>query len=288
MASARPLSGPSASNHKIPAGCPRYQYDELRELPGRFFIRVLELEPGSKHQLIKGRLRQIELSLESETHANYIALSYTWGNKEDLQHEILIADQIFRIRDNLYMALVALRDELKEITLWIDAVCINQAKVHEKNHQVSMMSTIYRMAETTKIWLGAASIDSARAFEHINLRDLQAENPADVTDPTVLDAFRALLVRPYWYRAWILQEVFLSFHIDVHCGAMFATWEHFSAACWALRRELPEHILSEPVFHLMYQRSGQHEGHHRSSSQTLEALIRNHSKAMAQDVRDKI
>ena len=50
---------------------------------------------------------------------------------------------------------------------WIDALCINQNDVDEKNRQTSQMSEINRTAKETLAWLGPEGDDSAIAAEFI-------------------------------------------------------------------------------------------------------------------------
>jgi hypothetical protein len=39
-------------------------------------------------------------------------------------------------------------------TCWIDALCINQNDVEEKNNHVPFMREIYEYADTVSVWLG--------------------------------------------------------------------------------------------------------------------------------------
>jgi hypothetical protein len=54
------------------------------------------------------------------------------------------------------------------VTIWTDALCINQDDILERNVQVSLMSRIYREARTVLIWLGEAEGDSDLAFDCFN------------------------------------------------------------------------------------------------------------------------
>jgi hypothetical protein len=68
----------------------------------------------------------------------------------------------------LYAALRRLRShwEGQEIAVWIDALCINQDDIQERNEHVKSMREIYQGAETVRIWLGEALSDADRvAFE---------------------------------------------------------------------------------------------------------------------------
>ncbi len=40
------------------------------------------------------------------------------------------------------------------LPVWIDAICINQNDVLEKNHQVAMMGEVYSGAAEVLVWLG--------------------------------------------------------------------------------------------------------------------------------------
>jgi len=71
----------------------------------------------------------------------YHALSYTWGD-EDASHEILLNGQIFMIRKNLDNCLRAVRHPKTKIVLWVDAICIDQNNVLERNRQLPRMLEI--------------------------------------------------------------------------------------------------------------------------------------------------
>jgi hypothetical protein len=70
------------------------------------------------------------------------ALSYTWGTEVD-PREILLNNKPLSIRQNLWHFLHQKRKEADEQWFWIDAICINQESVHERNHQIAMMKDIY-------------------------------------------------------------------------------------------------------------------------------------------------
>ncbi|KAK0634143.1 heterokaryon incompatibility, partial [Immersiella caudata] len=82
----------------------------------------------------------------------YDALSYTWGNLAKT-HEMKIGDASLPITTNLYMALRELRRK-HTLTLWVDAVCIDQSNCQERNHQVRMMRRIFSNASSVIVWLG--------------------------------------------------------------------------------------------------------------------------------------
>ena len=128
--------------------------------PEREF-RLLILNPGSGAAAITCSLIHSNLRHPRR----YIALSYAWG--EPLYHSIeshrqsLLAGVYIEVNGhrvsvgtNLYSALRHLRDPQYSRTFWIDAICINQENIDEKDHQVDLMKEIYQKARLVTAWLG--------------------------------------------------------------------------------------------------------------------------------------
>ena len=82
----------------------------------------------------------LSLQLEHKHHkeTQYAALSYVWGDPDDLS-TILINGATVRIRRNLHAALTWLQQQGLESWIWVDAICINQAHNEEKSWQVGIM-----------------------------------------------------------------------------------------------------------------------------------------------------
>ncbi|KAH4050820.1 hypothetical protein HBI81_222110 [Parastagonospora nodorum] len=156
----------------------------------------------------------------------YLALSYTWG-VESPTYPIVIDGKEFRVRENLWWFLSYVAsgrlpyhsnaDTGTSCYIWIDQICISQSSKKEKNHQVSMMSDIYRGAKEVVAWMGREtekSLDCMQFLEqaadvfHAQLRDAQYE----VLDPHLRfnlrfrNALDVLCRQPYWGRIWIIQE----------------------------------------------------------------------------------
>ncbi|KAJ4855732.1 heterokaryon incompatibility protein (HET) domain-containing protein [Trichoderma breve] len=89
---------------------------------------------------------------------SFEALSYCWGDATD-KLLIFCNGVPFPVTKNLESALRHLRQTEDERTLWIDAICINQDNIPERNYQVSIMKDIYRKARHVVIWLGDAGED---------------------------------------------------------------------------------------------------------------------------------
>ncbi|KIM95562.1 hypothetical protein OIDMADRAFT_98622, partial [Oidiodendron maius Zn] len=100
----------------------------------------------------------------------YKALSYTWGepNLDGSSNSILITGSSLRVTENLDHALRQLRNEINSTELpsywWIDAICINQGDVEERNSQVALMRRIYGSAMQVQVWLGDEDNDSTEAI----------------------------------------------------------------------------------------------------------------------------
>ncbi|KAF2107811.1 heterokaryon incompatibility protein-domain-containing protein, partial [Lophiotrema nucula] len=127
-----------------------YEYEYLPE----GYIRILELLPGALEDPLRCKLVPVKLSEAP----NYAAISYVWGDNSvtDVLH---IGDKILRITLNLRDALTRLRFQHRPLSLWADAVCINQRNLAEKTHQVQIMGLIYYRASLVNVWLGNLSTD---------------------------------------------------------------------------------------------------------------------------------
>jgi Heterokaryon incompatibility protein (HET) len=119
--------------------------------PSKAEIRLLILHPGSIAVPITCHLTVVSLR---QRDLDYEALSYCWGDPSDSE-TITLQDRPFPIRSNLFRALCRLRQAVKEPrTLWVDAVCINQTDIAEREQQVKLMGEIYSRTSNCIIWLG--------------------------------------------------------------------------------------------------------------------------------------
>jgi hypothetical protein len=173
------------------------------------------------------------------TWGDYAALSYTWGNPVQI-HDILINGHKVIVRSNLEAGLRALRKRKAiqaGLLVWIDALCINQEDTLERNEEVKRMRTIYKTACEVVIWLGEEGDESSRAIELIKtlskasdegtsptLQDLIGKSP-EVFRKGVWQAIGQLMIRPYWDRVWVMQELAMGNHqTPILCGEDMIKW----------------------------------------------------------------
>ncbi|KAI0419802.1 heterokaryon incompatibility protein-domain-containing protein [Xylaria grammica] len=247
-------------------------------------IRVVTIEMGRPDEMIRCTLEHVSL----DQLPRYQALSYVWGDPGNTV-PISLNGVVFQVTTNLYRALTRLR--LKGLgAIWIDAICINQRDVSERNQQVALMGSIYRRAAGVIIWLGEKSRSSNSAFEVID--QLQsAESPREVAEKVSLKPVYSLLRRRYWQRMWIIQEIALAQDIIVSCGDQERGWPAFSAAVQCALQGLSpadsELAGFEPFSNLYQLRRIITEGAAPRKVSLLEALRRS-VIAHASDPRDKV
>lgn len=204
------------------------------------WFRILVLWPAQKRD---DPINKCSLAFELlSSKAKYEALSYAWGDETN-KRTIYIEDRPFQVTSNLFGALKECRySGRRPRVLWVDAVCINQRDIAEKNVQVQNMATVYQRASRVLVWLGPISNTSAMFWEVLDLyrtkRNLwQAEHPdhdqSQFFMPLHLPAQARLAVHKFlsrsWFgRAWVIQEVVLAKSAIIRCGHREIDWETFS------------------------------------------------------------
>lgn len=127
-------------------------------------FRVLQIRPGAWNDELVGTLRV--LVLDSKLSADsYSALSYVWGEISPT-FAIKIDGQEMRISQNLFTALRRLRahNPNRYVNIFADALCINQADVNERSHQVTLMGKIYSRCANVLFWFGELETPTADCF----------------------------------------------------------------------------------------------------------------------------
>lgn len=52
-----------------------------------------------------------------------------------------------------------------DITVWVDAICINQDNVDEKADQIKLIADIYSQARFVVVWLGDGTAQTSRVID---------------------------------------------------------------------------------------------------------------------------
>ncbi|KAK0727322.1 heterokaryon incompatibility protein-domain-containing protein [Lasiosphaeria miniovina] len=167
---------------------------------------------------------------------------------------------------NLHSALKQLRYSNRPRRLWVDAVCINQDDIDERNVQVMRMGATYSLATRVVIWLGSEAEDSTHTLSTIADFGEQVEftvegfladapgasepmwwNPSQQchTTPELGHLLTALLARPWFSRVWVIQEALLgSRQTIIQCGDAFIPWPPFRKAVLVMsqKEELPQEL----------------------------------------------
>jgi len=170
-------------------------------------------------------LEHIPLALADEQ--RYTALSYTWGTP-DKSRTIECEGASLSINENLYEALQRLQSSNHRY-LWIDQICINQADVQERNHQVQLMSKIYSSAETVLIWLGGNEGPEDKHHQHtrrIKGTSLVGNNNT-AESHLVYNSYLPYLSNSYWSRLWVIQEVLPSKQTSILLDEEEIGWDSF-------------------------------------------------------------
>ncbi|KAM7184991.1 Heterokaryon incompatibility protein (HET) domain containing protein [Naviculisporaceae sp. PSN 640] len=194
-----------------------------------------------------------------DSQPKYEALSYTWGSPSHTQD----ADMGYIIQatpspdgtesfaklsltPNLASAIRHLRFRDRRRKLWIDAICINQESISERNAQVLRMVDIYRIAHRVVVWLGPSSSTSANALKtiaHLGKQTVYTTDccvswSPDATEspkwdtrtrlPYTTETFRSIAdiyAREWFKRVWVVQEIQLARDAVVFCGHDSISWD---------------------------------------------------------------
>lgn len=219
-----------------------YQYSPL---PGDGYIRVLQLQPGVGNEPLYGTLSDVFLY---DSELEFESLSYEWGLSRLEGHEIgLGGGQCLPIMNNLKYALCNLRHKSETRTMWIDALCINQAHVEERNSQVQLMAEIYSRCTSVIVWLGMPGANSELGLDilsflsHSDKRIGGGGAPWDhLPSEEVRTGLQDILQRTYFTRLWVVQEAALARRIQMHVGNTSIEWSRSQTRKFLARVKMTE------------------------------------------------
>ena len=257
-----------------------YNYEGLPiKTENKHYIRVLDLVAAADCQeQLNCVIRKTEIG-NGIIDEPYEALSYVWGN--DVASDFVLCGKArITIGKNLSVALRRLRRVDRTRTLWIDAICINQEDVDEKEVQVGSMHQVYFNAQQVIIFVGEPATplpqwDPRAAFKMATklakveevqpslfmrrklglygLRHAALKRYLGFPGPgnKSYTALRIFFNLSWFNRMWVLQEAICAVKATIVCGEHEMSWHDFMRGTdFGLRSGLfaPVHTLRTPPF----------------------------------------
>ncbi|KAI1336136.1 heterokaryon incompatibility protein-domain-containing protein [Xylariaceae sp. FL0016] len=232
-------------------------------------IRLVTIRPGSNDDPIQCTLTRHAFPMDG---SSFEALSYCWGSLRDTVDITLFHDatdtegQHFNVTKTLDLALRRLRHEDQERMIWIDALCINQGSIKERNYAISFMADVYRTAETVIVFLGDEprsngkdmwslvdkflsafppgepiwkQPDIGAVLERVNPKPNDGASDAKSSDfmmhvSLISESFFGNY--PWFRRVWVIREVMNARNAVVYCGDERRNWlEVLLVLGWAIK-----------------------------------------------------
>ena len=212
----------------------KFEYSPLN--PERKEIRLLTFEDetvaGTADETAPLRCAVNIVSPFDVPKVSYNAISYCWGENPPLTTMILNGKEAMVPLS----AIGALRTVChpihgrRNLPVWIDAICINQAGNEEKRHQVAMMGEVYEAASEVLICLGdedSTTESSYRAIQTV----LGSFSHGGATERTYLVPTSVWINvfgyfdSPWFRRLWPVQEVVRSASATCWRGRFSVNWE---------------------------------------------------------------
>ncbi|KAK0748431.1 heterokaryon incompatibility protein-domain-containing protein [Apiosordaria backusii] len=237
-------------------------------------LRILTIEPGDFADTLVCTLDPFFFSDKPKQRVfdkppppaknNVLPITHIDPDKHGPISPIIVNDHPFLIRHNLHLALLHLRSSTHPISIWADAICINQLDTAERNRQVSLMSFIYTRASHVVVWLGTknhtmnqrpnTSSPGPALFRSMSLEWKAGQTqhlaagliPQTTTTPghghghgqarttkiryspkPPQGTLMRLAESTYWTRLWVVQEVCLSRSLLVVYGSNIWAYEEF-------------------------------------------------------------
>ena len=224
-----------------------YVYKPLRTNPATIRLLKIHGEVSLYDEPIFCEIRHVRL--DSAMEYKYTGLSYVWG--EPIFDQTIYCDGCsLKVTRHLHEAIQRLRSRGVS-WVWIDAICIDQSNIAERNAQVSIMGRIFKQTQVTYAYLGkieeegeqVAALTIRLAFLDYLLRgrsrrDLQLLRDTDDDDVVLKEAWENHPCASERERTW------------------FGQWRDYGMAVFELRENISEketdrilRVLGLPVNH---------------------------------------
>ena len=211
-----------------------YRY---KALEGPRHIRLLRFSRRRDSSHLSCDLAHVSL----DEHPVFYAVSYCWGTDQG-QSGLVMSDNnhisISNVALRMLQRLIGTRDD---ITLWVDAICINQGDNAEKGPQVALMGDIYSNATAVLAWLGDSHDDESVIAQWMSriysppaaelakegmviLGELGGTIHLD-RDLTVDEQMiLRMMDMPWFTRTWVIQEASLARSLILQYGRCSFSW----------------------------------------------------------------
>ncbi|CAG9988715.1 unnamed protein product, partial [Clonostachys byssicola] len=255
-------------------------YDQVplkRGRPSQLQLRLLSLAGGADDEPLAAHI--YATSLDESDLPIFEALSYVWGPTnapgkitlvpgDDAGNAIEAARHAstLEVTANLASALKHLRYPDRARVLWVDAICIDQSNLVERNTHVQKMGEVYEAASRVLIWLGPEADDSTLVIKALSslsskvmcnhalnsMQMIDQNMDRSLAHPLVPVPFsenesrglNKLLRRPWFGRLWVIQEAIKgSSRAVLVCGHSSMLWSSFTNALFCiLKKDLEDEI----------------------------------------------
>ena len=129
------------------------------------------------------------------------------------------------IQENLGRIIQDLQDDRQARNLWIDAVCMDQESVEERNHQVQLMGKIYNSADYVVACLMAERLKdrkklatTAKEVHQVFKRCLKDGRAASLSTASRLSSeYQLFFENRHFTRRWIIREIIQARSVTLCC-----------------------------------------------------------------------
>jgi hypothetical protein len=271
-------------------------YQPLDPDPDADSVRLVLIEPAIDDD---DPLSCTLINVKFAEKRRFKALSYMWGN-EAVKETIFLNGVKFHVGRNLWDAVHYLRRSSNQMPFWIDAICINQQDIPERNRQLAMMKYIYFRADTVVIWLGkkysryqlrtggihqekpqesgTVPVTTTKPGEKSETLALGLNNEGGVkASNEEREMVKELCADGYWDRLWIIQEIGRARQKEVCFGNLAMDWNAFIEIATLHNTSYEGPLRLKRLLQDKY-----------SGSHTLRKLLYDHREALCKEPRDKI
>lgn len=222
-----------------------YSYRSVDSSPRGFRLAIMQ---PSANFLAPITCNLVEVTLDD--HPSYEALSYVWGDT-NIVANLQIEGVCLKVTTNLELALRYLRLPDKPRTIWVDAICIDQSNIEERNQQVKLMKDIYSSCAVDLVWIGESDECTQSAIDNVKrMKSLSFQRLTDrgtkkfgitgsdkfvsfselgLNDMDSWGLFKLFKYPTLWERVWVMQEIACCPRAVLVIGNLTLPWETLSS-----------------------------------------------------------